>query len=125
DGDPQGRQDVVELGVGAAVQVAGRDDVVAGLGQVDDRVEDGAGARRHAQTAQLVGPFHQGDALLQHVGGRVHQPGVDVAQLAEREQVGRVLGVLEDERAGPVDGYGPGAGGRVGLGAAVQAEGLK
>ena len=55
-GDAERRQDVVELGVGAAVEVAGRDDVVAGLGEVDDRVEDAAGARGHAQAAQLGAP---------------------------------------------------------------------
>ena len=34
-------QEFVELGVGAAVELAGGDDVVAGLGEGDDGVEDG------------------------------------------------------------------------------------
>jgi hypothetical protein len=41
-GDTERRQDVVEHRVGAAVQVAGRHDVVASLGQVDHRIENGA-----------------------------------------------------------------------------------
>ena len=37
------------------------------------------------------------------VGRRVHQTRVDVAELAQREEVLRVLGVLEDVRGGLVD----------------------
>src|SRR5208337_3662684 len=65
--DAEPLQDVVKLGVRAAVQIAGRDDVVSGLSDVDDRVEDTTGARGHAQTAELGAPFKQGHALFQHV----------------------------------------------------------
>ncbi len=33
--------------------------------------------------------------LLQHIGGRVHQPRIDVAELFQGEQVGGVIGVTE------------------------------
>ncbi len=36
--------------------------------------------------------FQRRDALLQHRLGRVHDAGVDVAELLQREQVGGVLG---------------------------------
>jgi hypothetical protein len=48
--------------------------------------------------------FEGGDALLEDVLGGVVDPGVDVARLGQREQVGGVLGVAEDERAGLVIG---------------------
>ena len=115
----------MKLGVRAAVQVAGRDDVVSGLGEIDDRVEDTAGARGHAQPAELRAPFEQGNPLLQHVGRRVHQPGVDVPQLLQGEQIRRVLGVLEDVGARAVNRHAARQGRGVGLGATVQAKGLE
>jgi hypothetical protein len=44
--DALARQHVGEQGVGAAVELRHGDDVVAGLGQVQDRVVDGGAARR-------------------------------------------------------------------------------
>jgi hypothetical protein len=40
-------------------------------------------------------PFEERDPLLEDVGGWVHDPGVDVAHLGEREEVRRVLGALK------------------------------
>ena len=59
--------------------------------------------------------FEGGDARLHDHLGRVHDARVDVADLGQREQVGRVLGVAELVRGRLVDRHGPGAGGRVGL----------
>ena len=88
--------------VGAAVEVVGRDDLVAHLGDV----QQGERGRRlpggHRQRAGAA--FDRGDALLEHVGGRVHDPGVDVPELLQGEQVRRVLGVLEDVGGRLVDG---------------------
>ena len=97
--DAERGQDVVELRVGAAVEVAGGHDVVAGLREIDDRVEDPARAGRHAKAAHLRRPLEQRHALLQHVGRGIHQPGVDVAQFLEGEQIRRVLGVAEHDRS--------------------------
>ena len=41
---PSCGKNIGELSVGAAVEVAGGDDVVASLGEVDDRVENGGSA---------------------------------------------------------------------------------
>ena len=69
--------------------------------------------------------LERGDALLQHVLGRVHDPRVDVAELGEPEQRRGVLGVAEDVGRRLVDRGGAGAGGRVGRGAGVDLLGLE
>ena len=48
------------------------------------------GQRQRADAA-----FQRGDALLQHVRGRVHDARVDVALHREAEQVGGVLRAVE------------------------------
>ena len=58
-------------------------------------------ARRQRQRRHAA--FHRRDALLQHVVGRVHDAGVDVAQFLQAEQVGGVLGAVELVRRGLVD----------------------
>mmetsp|Transcript_3124 Transcript_3124/g.9532 ORF Transcript_3124/g.9532 Transcript_3124/m.9532 type:complete len:243 (+) Transcript_3124:1885-2613(+) len=96
-------QDVVELGVGAAVQVASGDDVVSTLSDVDDGVEDGVGPRGDTEACQGMRALEHGDALLEDIGSRVHEPRIDVAELREGEEVGRVLGRIEDVGRGAVD----------------------
>jgi hypothetical protein len=63
-------------------------------------------------------------ALFQHVGGRVHDPRVDVAGDLEVEQVGAVLGVVEGVGCGLVDRHRDGLGGRVGTVAAMHGDGF-
>ena len=104
--DAQRRQDIGEHGVGAAVQVARRDDVVALLRAVDDGVEAGRGARRKSNAAHLRSALQKADAFLDDVGGRVHQARVDVAELLEREEVCGVLGAVELVRRRAVHGDG-------------------
>ena len=116
-------KDVVELGVGAAVEVVGRDDFVSGLSEVDDGVKDGAGARGDAEAGSPT--IKGGDALLEHVGGGVHQAGVDVAEFAESEEVGGVLGIIKDEGAGLVEGNGACVGGGFRLVAGMEALGFE
>ena len=74
----------------------------------------GYGGQRRSPT------FQAGNALLQHVGGRVHDAGVDVAQLAQRKEVGRMFRIAELVAGGLVNGHGAAAGGRVGRLAGVQ-----
>jgi hypothetical protein len=57
--------------------------------------------------------FESGYALLKDVGGGVHDAGVDVAELLEREETTGVVRVLEEIRGGLIDGHGARAGGRV------------
>jgi hypothetical protein len=87
--------------VAAAVKVGGRDDLVARFEQRRDRDRlrgQPAGRRQRADTA-----LQARHPLLEHCGRRVHDPGVDVAEAVQVEQVGGVLRVLEDIRDGLVD----------------------
>ena len=69
--------------------------------------------------------LERGDALLDDVLRRVHDPGVDVARLGQAEQRGGVLGVVEGVRRGLVDRQRPGVGGAVGRLAGVDLLGLE
>ena len=106
--DAQAGEGVAQLVVGAAVQAAAGNDVVArgAQGEKGKRLRTVAAARRQAGDAALQACH----PLLEHVGGRVHDAGVDVAGLLEGEQVGRVLAVAEQVGAGLVEGQGPAAG---------------
>jgi hypothetical protein len=116
-------KDGVEHRVGAAVEVRGRDDLVAGAGDGDDRVEDGGRARGHGDRG---GPaLELGDAGLEDLVGRVAEAGVDVAEFLEGEEVGRVPGVLEGEGARAVDRHGARECGRVGIVAGLDRGGLE
>ena len=111
DVDAELLEGVLELGEGAAVERPRRDDVVAGHQHRHQRHELGGlpgGGRDGAGPA-----FERRHPLLEGGGGRVHDPGVDVAVLLQLEQVGGVVRALEDEGGGLVDRHGPGAGVRV------------
>jgi hypothetical protein len=120
---PHLRQGVVEEVVGAAVEARGRDDLVAGGGQVEDRrglrgLPGGVSERPDAA-------FEGGDPLLQDVGRRVHDPRVDVAELLQSEEVGGVVRVVEDVGGCLVDRDGAGAGGRIHLLPGMEGQGLE
>ena len=55
------------------------------------------------------------EALFEDVVRRVHEPGVDVAELLQREEVRAVLGVVEVVRRRPVHRNGAGERVRLGL----------
>ncbi|MNS80873.1 hypothetical protein D3C72_1145700 [compost metagenome] len=107
----------------AAVQRAGGDDVVAGLGNGLDRIGDRRLPRGQCQRADA--PFQCRHALLQHVGGGVHDARIDVARYLQVEQVRSVLGVIECVGHGLVDRHRHRAGGRVGAVAAVHGQGFQ
>ena len=50
----------------------------------------------------------EGNAFFEDIVGRVHEAGVNIAQLLEGKEIGRVLGVPEHIRAGPINGNGAG-----------------
>ena len=105
DLDPHLRQRVLELVVRAAVEAGRGDDLVAGVGDVQDgeRLRRLAGGSGECADAAL----QRGDALLQHVGGRVHDPGVDVAERLQTEEAGGMLWAVEHVRRGLVDRHRP------------------
>ena len=123
--DPEGGENVAELRVGAAVEVAGADNIVASRSKVDDRIENAGRSRGDSQPAHFGRTFEQGYTLFQHVGRGVHQPGVNVAQLFEGEEIRGVLSAFENERAGPINGHRARESGRVWLLSSVEADGVE
>jgi len=121
--DPQLRQGVREQVVGAAVEARAADDVVTGPGQVEDGQRLGGLAGRDAHRADAA--FEGGDPLLEHAGRGVHDPGVDVAELFEREEPAGVRRVVEDVARGRVDRNGPGVRRRIRYLAGVKGECLR
>jgi hypothetical protein len=101
--DAQLGKNGVELRNRSTIEIVGGDDLVARFSQGDDGVEDGRGPRGHRHRGRAA--FELRHALLEDVGGGIHQAGIDVAQLLEREEVGGVLRVLEDIGGRPVDRY--------------------
>ena len=97
--------------VAAAVEVVGRDDVVALLQDVLEGVGDGRGAGSDGETRHAA--FQCGYALFEDGLGGVGQAAVDVAGVAQAEAVGGVLAVAEDVGGRLVDGDCAGVGCRV------------
>ncbi len=117
------RQRVLQEVDGPAVERWARHDVVARLGDVEDGEGRGGLPGRHEQRPDAA--LQRGDALLDGILRRVHDPRVDVAELLEGKEVRGVLGVLEDIRGGLVDRQGAGTGRRVRLLSGVDLSGLE
>ena len=89
---------------GATIKSGGGNDVVAGPRQVLDGIGRGCLSRCHGQGPN---PALQGrNPLFQHIGGRVHQPGIDIPQFLQGEQRGSMAGVMELIGSGLVDRHG-------------------
>ena len=116
-------QRVMEEVVRAAIELGDGDDVVAGPSDVEDGIGDRGLAR--AVGERPAAALERGQALLEDVGRRVHQPRVDVAEFLQREEVRRVLGVAEDVTGRLVQGDGAGAGGGIGSLAGVEGAGAE
>ena len=98
--------------------------MVAGLGDVAQRVFDGGRARGDGERRGAA--FERGDALFEHLLRRVGQPPVDVARIGEREPGRGLVKVAEHVAGRGVDRHGAGVGGGVGLFlAGVQLQGFE
>ena len=86
---------------GASVEVGRAHYIVAGMGDV----LEGECRRRLArcQRQSRDPAFQRRHSILQHGVGRIHDPRVDIAELAQREQVRGVLGIPELVGRGLVD----------------------
>ena len=113
----------MEQSIRSAVEVVGRDNLVAGLGDVQQGKRDGRLAACHSEGTHA--PVESRDALFEDVGGRIHQPCIDVAELGQGKEVGRVFGVLELVRGRLIDRNGPCTGRGVGLLTAMNREGFR
>ena len=114
---------VLEQVVGSAVDRRGRDDVVAGLRDVEHRVRLGCLAACDEEGTGAA--LERGEALLDDILRRVHDARVNVAELGQREEVRGVLGVVEDVRRRLIDRRRACLGGRVGLSARVDLLGFE
>ncbi len=119
DLDAQLGQRVVEQVVGAAIQRGRRHEVAARLGEGEDRQRLGRLAGGHSERARQAHSsgataLERVDPGLEHSLRGVHDPGVDVADLGQGEQVRRVRRIPELVAGGLVDRHGPGAGGGIG-----------
>ncbi len=117
------RQRVRQQVEAAAIQRAGGDDVVAGLCNGLDGIGDRGLPRGQRQRTDAA--FQRSQALLQYVGGGVHDARIDIARYLQVEKVGTVLGVIEGIRHRLVDRHRHRAGSRVGTVAAVHGQGFQ
>ena len=99
--------------IAAAIDGAGRYDVVALTGKVEQGIGDGCGSRGHGYGCHTA--FEGCHALFEYVLCGVAQTGVDFARLLQTEAGGCIGRVLEDEGSRLVDGYGAGTGGCIRL----------
>ena len=111
---------VVEQVIGSAIQAGRRNDILTGFDDVHDRQRFSSlsGGDRQGTSA----PFEQCEAFFQHVGGGVHQAGVDVPEFLQAEQSGRVISIIKGVGGRLVDRNGAGIGGAVGFLTAMQTE---
>jgi hypothetical protein len=92
-GDAQLGQRVMKQIVGATVQRSGGDDLIACGSQGGEDQGFRRLSRRQRQSSEPA--FECRDALLEHVGGWIHDSRVNVAELLQREQSRRVVGIVE------------------------------
>src|SRR5271166_1695009 len=116
------RENMRQQGVSCAVELRQRNDVVALLGDVDERVFDGGHSRTDAE--RLHSTFERGDALLQNRVRRVANAGIDVAFDFEIEQRGAVFCAVELEGNRLVNGHGDRFGGGIAVVARVNGDGF-
>ena len=117
---PELGQRVVEQVVGAAIERSGGNDLVARRRQRDD--DEGFGGLSGGQRQPGDSAFERGDALLEDVGRRVHDAGVDVAELLQGEESRGVVGIVEHVGRGLVDRHGARLGCGIDVLAAVDGE---
>ena len=122
DVDAEAWQGDFELVVGAAVEVAGGNDIVAGLGDRRDGEELRrlAARRRHGRDAA----FERGDALFENIRRGIHDPRINIAEFLQREETRAVGGVVEGERRRLIDRHRAGIGAGGGFLASVNLERL-
>ena len=117
--DPKLGQDVIKLGIGTTVEIVGGDDLISRFSDIYYGVKYSTGTGSDAQTGGSA--LEGSHPLLEHIGGWVHQAGVNIAQFAQAKEIGGMLGVVKNIGAGLVQRYGAGIGGGVWLVASMEA----
>ena len=87
---------VMKQVIRAAIEIIGRDDVVARLGYVQYRIGDGSltGGNRQSGNAAIEG----GKPLFEDICRRIHQPGINIAEFLEAKEVRCMFGALKNIR---------------------------
>ena len=96
--EPEIAQHDLELVVRAPVQIGRADEIVARAQYARQRDELSRMPRRNGQCGRSA--LERGHALLEHIGRRILQTGIDIARLAQCEQVGSVLRTVESISGG-------------------------
>ena len=109
--------------VGAAIELAGADNVIPHFADGLERVKDGRHARGYCERTHTT--FKLRHTFLQYGVGGVHDARVDVALYLQVKQVRTVLGVVERVGGGLVDGRGRGVGCRIAVEASVKGESFR
>jgi hypothetical protein len=112
---------VIELVDRAAVELLGRDELLARLHQAvhHDDLRGMTGGDREPGGAAL----ERRHPLLQHRRRRIADAGIDVAEGLQAEQRGRMVDILEHERGGLIDRRRARTGRGIGLGAGMNCQG--
>ena len=109
--------------VGAAIELAGTDNVVAHFADGLQGVKDGRHTRGHREGTHTT--FKLRHTLLQYGIGGVHDARIDVALYLQVKQVRTVLSVVERVGRSLIDGRGCGVGRWVAVEASVKGEGFR
>ena len=104
--DAQLRKNGIKLGIGAAVEVVGRNHLITVSTDVDDGIKNCrcTGGKGQGCSTAFQGCY----PLFQNILGWIHQPRIDVAQFFEAEQVGGMLSIFKKVRTGSVDRHATG-----------------
>ena len=94
-----------ELVIRSSIEIRGGDEIVAGLQDIIQcqelsRLPGCCCQRRHTS-------FECRHALFKHIGGGVHDPGVDIAKLFQPEEIGGMFRTVKSVRSGLVDRNSP------------------
>ena len=117
-----GAHGVLEQVPRAAINVGRADEIVAGVTNILNCEQRRRLPRCQRQSSHSA--LERGHALLQHGLRRIHDAGIDVAELLEREQVGGVLSRIELVGGRLIDRHRDRRGGRVRAVARVQHDGF-
>ena len=121
--DAHAREGVTELIEGTTIQAAAADDMIALPTKRHDRHHLCNVATTSRQRTNA--PFEIGYTLLHHVVGGVHDARVDVAELFQPKEVGRMFRIVKLIAGGVINGHGTAACRWVGLLTSMKLAGTK
>ena len=99
--DTKARQGMRQQVVSPAIKLGHRDNIVTDFGHGLDRISNSGHTRGHRQGTDTA--LHGGNALFEHVVGRVHDARVNIACDFQVKQVGTMLSIVECVGCGLVD----------------------